>query len=127
MTDQGGAGFGAGARRASAPALLLIGLISFYRKLISPLLGARCRFYPSCSAYALEAVRVHGAGRGSWLAMRRLGKCHPFHPGGLDPVPPARRAGGEQAATEGPAAPGAGAMADGNPAETELRARELSR
>ncbi|MHB1434447.1 MAG: membrane protein insertion efficiency factor YidD [Streptosporangiaceae bacterium] len=67
-----------------------MGLIWFYRTLISPLLPPRCRFYPSCSAYALEAVRVHGAGRGSWLAVRRLGKCQPFHPGGLDPVPPAR-------------------------------------
>lgn len=67
-----------------------MGLIWFYRTLISPLLPARCRFYPSCSAYALEAVRVHGATRGSWLAVCRLGKCHPFHPGGIDPVPPAR-------------------------------------
>jgi uncharacterized protein len=73
------------------PARLLVGLISGYRMFISPLLGPRCRFYPSCSAYALEAIRVHGAGRGSWLAMRRLSKCHPFHPGGLDPVPPPRR------------------------------------
>ncbi|MHB1595463.1 MAG: membrane protein insertion efficiency factor YidD [Streptosporangiaceae bacterium] len=78
------------ARRPSPLARGLIGLIWVYRKLISPLLPPRCRFYPSCSAYALEAVRVHGAGRGSWLAVRRLGKCHPFHPGGLDPVPPAR-------------------------------------
>jgi len=73
------------------PALVLIGLISGYRRFVSPLLGPRCRFYPSCSAYALEAIRVHGAGRGSWLAVRRLGRCHPFHPGGLDPVPPAER------------------------------------
>jgi len=82
-------GPGAALTWRSAPALLLIGLISGYRRLISPLLGARCRFYPSCSAYALEAIRVHGAGRGSWLAVRRLSRCHPFHPGGLDPVPPA--------------------------------------
>jgi len=79
------------------PARLLIGLISGYRRFVSPMLGPRCRFYPSCSAYAMEAIRVHGAGRGSWLAVRRLGKCHPFHPGGLDPVPPSRRqnAGGQ--------------------------------
>ncbi len=73
----------------TVPARLLIGLISGYRMFVSPLLGPRCRFYPSCSAYALEAVRVHGALRGSWLAVRRLSRCHPFHPGGLDPVPPA--------------------------------------
>jgi putative membrane protein insertion efficiency factor len=75
----------------SAAAWLLTGLISGYRKLISPMLGANCRFYPSCSAYAQEAIRVHGAGRGTWLAARRLSRCHPFHPGGLDPVPPGRQ------------------------------------
>jgi uncharacterized protein len=63
-------------------------LLTGYRLLVSPLLGPRCRFYPSCSAYALEAVQVHGALRGSWLAVRRLSRCHPFHAGGLDPVPP---------------------------------------
>ena len=83
------------------PARLLIGLISGYRMFVSPLLGPRCRFYPSCSAYALEAIRVHGAARGSWLAVRRIGRCHPFHPGGLDPVPPARiREGGQPADVE---------------------------
>jgi uncharacterized protein len=75
----------------SPVALVLTWLITGYRKFISPLLGARCRFYPSCSAYALGAISVHGAARGSWLAVRRLGRCHPFHPGGLDPVPPARQ------------------------------------
>ncbi|HVB45801.1 MAG TPA: membrane protein insertion efficiency factor YidD [Streptosporangiaceae bacterium] len=75
-------------------------LITGYRKFISPLLAPRCRFYPSCSAYALEAVQVHGAGRGSWLAIRRLSRCHPFHAGGLDPVPPARRNRGEQVSAE---------------------------
>jgi len=63
-------------------------LLTGYRMFVSPLLGPRCRFYPSCSAYALEAVQVHGALRGSWLAARRLSRCHPFHAGGLDPVPP---------------------------------------
>lgn len=84
------------AGRTSGLAWVLIGLISVYRKLVSPLLAPRCRFYPSCSAYALEAVRVHGAGRGSWLAVRRLSRCHPFHSGGLDPVPPAKPERGAQ-------------------------------
>lgn len=57
-------------------------------RLISRHLPAHCRFYPSCSAYALEALEVHGAGRGSWLAARRVGRCHPWNPGGIDPVPP---------------------------------------
>lgn len=74
-------------RPGSAAARLLIVLLTGYRRFVSPLLGPRCRFYPSCSAYALEAVQVHGALRGSWLAVRRLSRCHPFHPGGLDPVP----------------------------------------
>ena len=66
---------------------MLVVLLTGYRRFVSPLVGPRCRFYPSCSAYALEAVQVHGALRGSWLAARRLSRCHPFHPGGLDPVP----------------------------------------
>ena len=74
-------------RPGSVAARLLILLLTGYRRYVSPLLGPRCRFYPSCSAYALEAVQVHGALRGSWLAVRRLSRCHPFHPGGLDPVP----------------------------------------
>ena len=62
-----------------------------YRRWVSPALPARCRFYPSCSAYALEAVAVHGAWRGLRLAVWRLLRCQPFHPGGYDPVPPPRR------------------------------------
>ncbi len=65
----------------------LIGLLKAYRLVISPLYGNVCRYYPSCSAYALRAVQVHGAVRGSWLAARRLGRCHPWAPGGYDPVP----------------------------------------
>ena len=74
-------------RPLSVAGWVLVGLLTFYRRFISPLLGPRCRFYPSCSAYALEAVHLHGALRGSWLAIRRLSRCHPFHAGGLDPVP----------------------------------------
>lgn len=74
-------------RPRSAAVRLLVVLLTGYQRFISPLLGPRCRFYPSCSAYALEAVQVHGALRGSWLAVRRLSRCHPFHAGGLDPVP----------------------------------------
>lgn len=90
--------------RRKFPAWLLITLISGYRRFVSPLLGPRCRFYPSCSAYALEAIQLHGAGRGSWLAVRRLGRCHPFHPGGLDPVPPVRSDGCALAPAEANAA-----------------------
>jgi putative membrane protein insertion efficiency factor len=67
----------------------LLAVIRFYRTFISPALPPSCRYTPSCSAYALEAIEMHGAGRGSWLALRRLLRCHPFHAGGHDPVPPA--------------------------------------
>ena len=66
-----------------------MGLIRVYQHTFSLILPSSCRFEPSCSAYALEAVREHGALRGAWLAVRRIGRCHPFHPGGFDPVPPA--------------------------------------
>ena len=66
---------------------VLIGLLKLYRLVISPLYGNVCRYYPSCSAYALRAVQVHGALKGSWLAVRRLLRCHPWAPGGYDPVP----------------------------------------
>ncbi|MCM2130700.1 membrane protein insertion efficiency factor YidD [Larsenimonas rhizosphaerae] len=64
--------------------------IRAYQYVISPLLGPRCRFWPTCSSYALEAISRHGPWRGGWLAIKRLGKCHPFHQGGVDPVPPCR-------------------------------------
>ena len=67
---------------------LLVMVLRGYQLLLSPMLGPRCRFYPSCSNYAIEALRVHGAARGSWLAARRVGRCHPWNAGGLDPVPP---------------------------------------
>jgi len=66
---------------------LLLGLLRIYRYAISPLLGRNCRFHPCCSEYAVEAVERHGAWRGGWLAIKRVGRCHPFHPGGYDPVP----------------------------------------
>jgi uncharacterized protein len=62
-------------------------LIRGYQLGLSPLLGPRCRFYPSCSQYALEAVQAHGSLRGSLLALRRLSRCHPWHAGGYDPIP----------------------------------------
>ena len=72
---------------ADAPRRLLTSLIRGYQRFVSPALPASCRFHPSCSQYALEAVTRHGALKGGWLAARRLARCHPFHPGGFDPVP----------------------------------------
>jgi uncharacterized protein len=73
---------------------VLLVLISAYRLLLSPLLGASCRFYPTCSTYAIEAIETHGAARGTWLAVKRILRCHPWHPGGFDPVPPAKGGAG---------------------------------
>ena len=75
--------------RRDAVGRALLGVVGFYQRAVSPVLPPRCRFVPTCSAYAVEAVEVHGAGRGSWLALRRLVKCAPWHPGGVDLVPPA--------------------------------------
>jgi uncharacterized protein len=104
-------------QRPSPAARLLMLLLTGYRMFISPLLGPRCRFYPSCSAYALEAVQVHGALRGSWLAARRLSRCHPFHAGGLDPVP--ARAAKPAADADGPA------HAAGTPRRSEAQERPI--
>jgi putative membrane protein insertion efficiency factor len=69
---------------------LLSGIVLLYRKLISPLLPRTCRYEPTCSAYALEALRLHGPFRGSALALKRIARCHPWAPGGVDPVPKKR-------------------------------------
>ena len=69
---------------------LLIGLIRLYQWLISPILGPRCRFEPSCSHYGIEAIKLHGVFRGSYLTVKRLLRCHPLSNGGYDPVPPAK-------------------------------------
>ena len=69
------------------PTRVLVGFIRTYQKLVSPSLGANCRYRPTCSTYAIEAVTRFGVLRGGWLAVRRLGRCHPLRPGGYDPVP----------------------------------------
>jgi hypothetical protein len=68
--------------------VLLMGLIKGYRHIISPLFPPSCRFYPTCSQYALDAIDRFGALEGSWLTLRRISRCHPLYPGGYDPVPP---------------------------------------
>jgi putative membrane protein insertion efficiency factor len=77
--------------KLSIVARLAVEVIGIYRRFVSPMLGNHCRFHPSCSAYAVEAIGLHGLARGSWLAMRRILRCHPFHPGGVDPVPETTR------------------------------------
>jgi hypothetical protein len=66
---------------------LLVGLIRVYQVALSPYFGSQCRFTPTCSHYAREAITRHGVLKGGWLAIRRIGRCHPYHPGGEDPVP----------------------------------------
>lgn len=72
----------------SLPVRAAIVFVKGYQQLVSPWLGPRCRFHPSCSNYCIEALIQHGMVRGLWLGIKRIGKCHPFHPGGFDPVPP---------------------------------------
>ena len=88
----------------------LLAAIRFYSRAISPALPPRCRFYPTCSAYAAEAVERHGAARGTWLAVRRLVKCAPWHPGGVDPVLPPTGTG-EGSRSSSTAAPSSAAVA----------------
>ncbi|MBL7998363.1 MAG: membrane protein insertion efficiency factor YidD [Candidatus Kapabacteria bacterium] len=66
---------------------ILVAMLTAYKRWISPMLGNNCRFHPTCSVYAAEAIGRYGAMRGGWLALKRIGKCHPFHPGGIDEVP----------------------------------------
>ncbi|MCB1718787.1 MAG: membrane protein insertion efficiency factor YidD [Candidatus Competibacteraceae bacterium] len=75
---------------------VLLAPILFYRWFIRPVLGNHCRFYPSCSQYALEAIDKHGSAKGSWLALRRILRCHPWHAGGVDPVPDVHQPGIQQ-------------------------------
>ncbi|HOI52274.1 membrane protein insertion efficiency factor YidD [Azonexus caeni] len=67
--------------------LLLIALVRFYQYAISPLFGRRCRYFPTCSEYTVDAIRKYGAIKGGWLGIKRIFRCHPWHPGGYDPVP----------------------------------------
>lgn len=85
----------AGHKIQRIPVLICRGLIRFYQICLSPLFPPVCRFQPSCSSYALDALRLHGFFKGLYLTVRRLLRCHPFHPGGWDPVPPKKRPAGE--------------------------------
>lgn len=85
----------------------LLAAIGFYSRAVSPALPPRCRFAPTCSAYAAEAIERHGAARGTWLALRRLAKCAPWHPGGWDPVPGTGTVHQASSTTGTPAASGA--------------------
>lgn len=104
------------ARLDGGAAALLVALVQTYRRLVSPLLPPRCRFAPTCSAYAVGALQTHGARRGSWLAARRVVSCHPFHPGGYDPVPPARSPGGDAGPGSSPTDPVRSPRTAGGPA-----------
>ncbi|MDF7805836.1 membrane protein insertion efficiency factor YidD [Pontiellaceae bacterium B12219] len=80
-----------GNRISELPARAAILLIKGYQKMVSPYLGPHCRFHPTCSHYCIDALKQHGMVFGLWLGMKRICKCHPFHPGGVDPVPKKKR------------------------------------
>ena len=82
----------------SLPARLLLSVVAFYRGYVSPMMGPTCRYVPSCSAYAQQAIEEYGVARGGWLALRRLLRCHPLHKGGYDPVPERQARGTDEAA-----------------------------
>ncbi|MGI9584146.1 MAG: membrane protein insertion efficiency factor YidD [Acidimicrobiia bacterium] len=71
--------------------MMSLGVIRGYQKVLSPFFGQNCRFHPTCSRYTYEAIEIHGTVRGSWLGIKRIGRCHPFREGGLDPVPGSKR------------------------------------
>ena len=78
------------------PSLILIAVLRGYQLFVSPLIGSRCRFHPTCSQYSIEALRSHGALVGTWLTLRRLRRCHPLHPGGFGPVPTKKKGRGDK-------------------------------
>lgn len=73
--------------KPSPAARVMMASVRVYQKVLSPAMGGNCRYYPSCSQYGHDAIRLYGAGRGSWMAVKRIGRCQPFHEGGYDPVP----------------------------------------
>ncbi|PRP95436.1 putative membrane protein insertion efficiency factor [Enhygromyxa salina] len=98
-------GFTASSWLVQLPSRLAVAVIRVYQLILSPMLGPTCRFSPSCSHYACACLRDHGLLRGSWLTVRRLSRCHPWHPGGHDPPPLARGAGPASAASMTPLGP----------------------
>ena len=102
--------------------LILLAAIRLYQMTVSPMLGPVCRFYPSCSHYGFEALRVHGTLRGTWYTARRLVRCHPWNPGGIDPVPPRRGAARPAEKSSSTSAPAAAATVPTHPDPTQRHA-----